>query len=519
MAVLPNNSDSFSHSVVQVPTAIPAFIGYTPKAEYLGKSYLNQPFQINSMAEFLNTFGFPPDHDTNVRPPQYTPYYYLNKLDVAPKQGQSSTINGSIYSIEPDPNTIYYLYNSIKLFFDNGGSRAYIVSVGSYGPPSGSPIQPGDQIVNPNVKLSELQGGLETLKSVEVVTMYVFPEATLLKRSDNSILAKAALNQCGFMQTAISLFDVIGGHNPDPILWRDDVQKFRDSTGSDHLDFGVTYYPFLHTTAFAINQVTYKNINAGDVSKLYPILDSPDQPNLMAKAVLDDISNDNIKSVSDANAALGISSKAYKQIQTLVLERINTLPPSGIMAGLYAKMDSALGVWNPPANVNPIGVVDVTIRINDADQQNLNLDPSTGKSINAFRFFDGKGVLVWGARTLDGNSRDWRYIVIRRLVTMITQSAKLALRTFVFEPNDNVTWESVKSSLTNFLTNLWKEGALQGTKPQDAFMVNIGLGVTMTVQDILDGILRVNLLLAVNRPSEFIVVTIEQELATSSTNR
>jgi hypothetical protein len=98
----------------------------------------------------------------------------------APVKGDYYNFNGTIYTVEPDPNTIYYLYNSVKMFFQNGGSQAYIVSVGTYGPPSGSPINPGDQITNGNVKLADLQQGLAALKKVPEVTMYIMPEGTLL---------------------------------------------------------------------------------------------------------------------------------------------------------------------------------------------------------------------------------------------------------------------------------------------------------------------------------------------------
>jgi hypothetical protein len=174
-------------------------------------------------------------------------------------------------------------------------------------------------------------------------------------------------------------------------------------------------------------------------------------------------------------------------------------------------VDGTEGVWNAPANVSPIGVTDVTINLDDNDQAGLNLDAVSGKSVNAFRFFNGQGILVWGARTLDGNSQDWRYINVRRTVTMIEQSVKDALRAYVFQPNNSNTWATIKSMLENFLTNVWKEGALQGSSTADAFSVIIGLGSTMTAQDILDGYLRVTVLLAVTRPAEFIVVTVEQQ--------
>jgi uncharacterized protein len=122
---------------------------------------------------------------------------------------------------------------------------------------------------------------------------------------------------------------------------------------------------------------------------------------------------------------------------------------------------------------------------------------------------------VWGARTLDGNSLDWRYISTRRTVTMIEQSCQNALKAYVFEPNDANTWVTVKSMLESFLTNIWKQGALAGAKPEDAFGVQIGLGSTMTAQDILDGIMRANILVAITHPAEFIVISIEQKMANS----
>ncbi|PHN06067.1 phage tail sheath family protein [Flavilitoribacter nigricans] len=507
--------NAFPNSVVQVATAVPAFIGYTPQAEYEGKSYLFKPVAINSMAEFMDYFAYPAEPVTKKAPAQYSPSYYLTKQKKAPEKGNFYHFNGDIYTIEPDPNTIYYLYNMIKLFFQNGGSQAYIVSVGTYGPASGAPIDPGSQIINPNVRLSDLIRGLDMLKKVPEVTMYIFPEATLLGLAENGSLMEQSLVQCGSMQTAVAIFDVIGGREPDPIGWTKDIENFRNSTGNNSLKYGVAYYPYLKTTAVPIDEVTYQNINGGDVSVLDPILNPPAAPNPNAKKILDSIAKGNEQTVSQNSAALAVASATYKQILSIIQEKINTLPPSGVMAGVYSLVDNTQGVWKAPANVTPIGVSDITIRLNDQDQQGLNVDAVSGKSVNAIRFFPGLGVLVWGARTLDGNSQDWRYVNVRRTATMIEQSIKLALRSFVFAPNTQNTWTSIQSMLENFLTNIWKEGALQGAQPGDAFSVRVGLGTTMTAQDILDGMIRVSVLLAVSHPAEFIVVTVEQELAKS----
>jgi uncharacterized protein len=238
------------------------------------------------------------------------------------------------------------------------------------------------------------------------------------------------------------------------------------------------------------------------------VLNPPSAPNPVAASILSSIGSNGL-SVNQNQQALLIASKTYSEIIKIVLEKINIMPSAGIMAGLYASVDNSQGVWKAPANISPTGVTDVTIRINDQEQENLNVTLD-GKSINAFRVFIGQGVLVWGARTLDGNSQDWRYISVRRTVTMMEQSIKLAVQTFVFEPNDANTWTLVKGMIENFLTNLWQQGGLAGSKPDDAFFVHVGLGSSMTSQDILDGVLRVMVGVAVLRPGEFIVLEIVQ---------
>ena len=259
------------------------------------------------MVEFLTIYGFPPDPKTNKYPAQYTPSYYITKQKKKPVKGEYYTLNGDIYTIEPDPNSIYYLYNSLVLFFQNGGSQAYIVSIGAYGPTSGSPISPGEQIVNPNVLVTDMEKGLATLKKVPEVTMYVFPDATLIPPADNETLMELTLAQCGSMKTAVAIFDIIGGREPDPILWGNDITNFRNSTGNNFLEYGVAYYPYLKTTAVPINQVTYNNINGGAVSVLSPILNPPSAPNAKAVAIINSIEEGNQLSVAQNNAALSLS--------------------------------------------------------------------------------------------------------------------------------------------------------------------------------------------------------------------
>jgi phage tail sheath protein FI len=188
-----------------------------------------------------------------------------------------------------------------------------------------------------------------------------------------------------------------------------------------------------------------------------------------------------------------------------------TLPPSPAMAGIYTQNDISRGVWKAPANIGLAAVTAPTLPINDAMQETLNVSPD-GLAVNAIRTFTGRGTRVWGARTLDGNSTEWRYIPVRRTLIYIEQSVALALEPFVLEPNAAVTWARVTAMVENFLQGFWRQGGLTGQRPQDAFYVKCGLGVTMTAQDLLDGRLIVEIGLAPVRPAEFIVLRIGQHM-------
>lgn len=218
-------------------------------------------------------------------------------------------------------------------------------------------------------------------------------------------------------------------------------------------------------------------------------------------------STDTLASLKSTNSIL------YNQIKALLAEQRVTLPPSAAVAGIYARVDRERGVWKAPANVSVQGVIGPVTKISDEDQKDLN-EPTdgSGKSINAIRAFAGKGTLVWGARTLDGASREWRYIPVRRLFIMVEESARKASAFAVFEPNDLTTWLKVKGMIESFLYGLWERGALAGPTPASAYYVNVGLGKTMTQMDILDGKMIVEIGLAAVRPAEFIVLRFSHKL-------
>jgi uncharacterized protein len=510
-----DEKNAFPNSVVAVETAVPAFIGYTPTALYEGKLYTNVAQKISSFAEFQAIYCLPDPAPPANSAKQYSPQYYLVKQKSQPAKDNYMMIGNDYYSIVPDPNTIYYLYNSIKLFYNNGGGEAYIVSVGSYGLASNTPINPGEQIINPNVQLNDLINGLNLLLNEQEPTMYICPEATLLSIADNGTLMQEMLQQCEKMQTAIAIFDIIGGKNPDPILYTNDIQNFRNSTGSMGLDYGTAYYPFIGTTIMQHEDMDYTNLFGGDIKQLEPLLNPADNPNPSVASIMANINNPSSGlTISQNNNALINASKTYSNIIKNVLLDANILPPSGGMAGVITTSDNQEGVWNAPANKSIVSVVSLPIHLSEAQQANLNVDVVSGKSVNAIRLFNELGILVWGARTLDGNSPDTKYLPVKRSMIFLQQSCQLAIKAYIFEPNDTNTWVTVKAMLENFLSNIWKQGGLQGATPSDAFSVNCGLGTTMTAADILGGLMKVTVSVAIARPAEFIVFSFQNQMQT-----
>ncbi|QKX07316.1 phage tail protein [Aquimarina sp. TRL1] len=234
----------------------------------------------------------------------------------------------------------------------------------------------------------------------------------------------------------------------------------------------------------------------------------------------DDGTPEDISQDTNNGALHGRSLASIEQLDNVTYNKILVeigklpmeLPPSSTMAGIYAKVDNDRGVWKAPANVSLNYVTKPSVKLTNKEQDLLNVDVQSGKSINAIRTFTGKGVLVWGARTLAGNDKEWRYIPVRRFFNMAEESIKKATEQFVFEPNDMNTWVRVKAMINNFLTLQWRAGALAGPTPDKAFYVNVGLGETMTADDVLDGKMIIEIGMAVVRPAEFIILKFSHKM-------
>ncbi len=515
--------DAFPPSIVGVETALPAFIGYTERADIGGKSMYGKPVKVASLAEFLAVFGGP-----------YQPSF---KISEVPAPANAGSVDATIidraagteryYAIKHDNAARFNLYGSIKLFYENGGGTCYIVSVGTF----------TDNGANTVVAKDALLAGIDACKEAEDATMLAIPDAVLLppnsdqkwaQSNDFYDVANAMLAQCNTLKNRIALIDVYGtGHlNGETALqFQKDlntvVSAFRAGIEADDLSYGAAYFPFLRTSAFSSIDITYRFFDHTDLKEILKTqcaLLYQDAHKDAVDALIAKIDPDHHDAPADDAAIATLESEltavlpVLKQLEDRLARTLGTLPPSAAMAGVMARVDNTKGVWNAPANVSLNSVIAPTIDITNDQQEDLNV-PLDGKSICAIRSFPGRGTVPWGARTLDGNSNDWRYIQVRRTLIYIEQSIKNAMMPFVFAANDGKTWATVVSAISNFLQQTWSQGGLMGNTPSQAFSVECGLGSTMTSQDVLEGYLIVQVRVAVTHPAEFIALNFKQKIA------
>ncbi|MEO6548939.1 MAG: phage tail sheath C-terminal domain-containing protein [Ferruginibacter sp.] len=627
-------------SVAQVETALPAFIGYTAKADNLAPNDLSsKPKRITSFVEFVQFYGEGPAPN-------------ITEVNI--------DSNNNFVSATVSNN--FFMFDALRMFYANGGGDCYIVSIGK------------------NDKATVLSAGAFTtaiaeLEKEDAPTIILFPDAVALSDGDIATVQQAALSQCGNLQDRVGLFDVrlndplgvnfrnnIGINNlkygavytpwlkvnlPKSIRYTDVqnvikragiavplsglttdaaiqsliaevVQAYADSANIDartktlnppngvladgfnalvatfntpggNLDgnlqnifdyvygigaqvddfvngaapaaltlpdfladvtaaitsnfdpvfaevvalnkeadadvttYAATDFPATVTAAnwplsvTALGAATTTNINEANdpdrrtaaVNLLQPMFDE------INTAYLNLISNAAAAYTKNRDEALALAFPVYKSILAGAGNSLTIMPPSGAIAGVYAQVDRTRGVWKAPANVSLNNVLGPETVFTISQLDNLNVDTVAGKSVNAIRYFTGKGTLVFGARTLAGNDNEWRYISVRRFFNMVEESCKKSTEPFVFEPNDVNTWVKVQGMIENFLTTLWRQGALQGIKPEHAFYVAVGLGKTMTSLDILEGRMIVEIGMAVVRPAEFIILRFSHKLAES----
>ncbi len=453
-------------SIASVETAIPAFIGYTEKAQWKAAGDLvKKPWRIESLLEYEQYFGYPSPENGSIT------VAFTNS-------GSRTDVNGAV---DETLRSKFLMHYSMQMFFANGGGPCWITSVGDY-------TTTGGLIV-----AQDLKDGLAEVAKVNEVTLLLFPDAiNLSTATDYYDVYSTAIAQAVSLQDRFVVMDVY--HDIANLTqWDFDIDGNGGSGGlrnilsgtTDDLKYAAAYFPMIYTGV----DFNFKMPN--------------DQ-------TTDNDASINITGVAGASTLADLkqgNNAQYFQAKNAITNIQMLLPPSPAIVGIYAKVDNSRGVWKAPANVNIENAIKPQYLITNQEQENLNVDAQAGKSINVIRKFEGRGpAIVWGARTLAGNDNEWRYISVRRYFNMVEESTKNATEQFVFEPNDINTWVRVKSMISNYLTEQWKSGALMGASTKEAYFVHVGLGETMTEQDLFEGRMIVVIGLAVVRPAEFIIL-------------
>jgi Bacteriophage tail sheath protein len=535
---------AFPPSAVGVDTAIPAFVGYTERAEVGGQPAIGIPIPIASIDEYHRFFGGPPE-------PMFTfTEGTKDDFDVA-FAGIDATGKSEAPSFRKLTQTgpVGLLYYSLSLFYANGGGRCYVVSVGLY---------------DKSVDFKELVKGVHALDDQSGPTMLLVPDLALLAPDSNNRwavpgfkeVAWAMLDQCQRRQDRVALLDVVHAQRLNRNSSTQDrekaIERFRADVDHEARSYGIAYYPFVHTSIVQPTDLNYRMFEGpglldfvlNDARKLFKDPEADDlkvaivavkkdfaegnpEVNQEVTTTIDGLKTSNepaaqklgflyqsfyqqlpVKTV-DQNLTNAVP--ALKELYKSAARTLNRLPASAAMAGVMTFTDTARGVWNAPANIALNAVFAPALMTNDEIQGDLN-KPLDGKAINVVREFIGRGPVVWGARTLDGNSNDYRYVQVRRTLIYIEQSIKAAMGPFVFAPNDGKTWVNVTAMISNFLQDLWARGGLMGVTANEAFSVDCGLGTTMTARDVLEGYMIVRVLLQMIRPAEFIELTFKQKM-------
>jgi len=536
-------------SVAEVSTAIPAFFGYTEQGQGVHR--------LSTLLEFEELFGGPQKSD------------YV--VSTTSSGADSSRVINTISRTSPDvPES--NLYYALSHFFKNGGGSCYVVSVGAFGTaPEAAHFSDGlallekedeptlivltdavnldssgyysvasealaqcaklgDRFTILDVKDGDVDAfrgaagiGANNLKYGAAYHPYVqtsitrhYDEASVSINSGEAnqpVTSTLAFGEAAVMVSYIGAEGAssqakftLGEAGAEVTISVDansrqlTIGNVRDLTGNDVVAAWTAWAAENNAAGFDVSIAGDGSGALDTLGSTFNSLIAPEGGGASSTTLA------SIKSGEQPETAL------YNSVRTaLAAERV-TLPPSAAIAGIYAQVDRTRGVWKAPANVGVSAIIGPVTKITHEEQERLNVDSTGGKSINAIRAFTGKGTLVWGARTLAGNDNEWRYVPVRRLFITIEESCQKATSFAVFEPNDSTTWLKVKGMIESYLYGLWEQGALAGSSADSAYFVNVGLGKTMTPQDVLEGRMNVEIGIAAVRPAEFIVLRFSHKL-------
>jgi phage tail sheath protein FI len=528
-------------SVAEVSTAVPAFIGYTETTPVDGAI-----LRVSTMLEFETAFGGP-------QPVSF-------EVTEASDEAASPTVKAVA------PVKKFCLYYALSHYFRNGGGPCYVVSVGDYG--SAATADPflkglGALEREDEPTLIVLTDAASVLSATDYYTVCGEALAQCKKLGDRFAILDVQDGKWQDFRSKGPSANLMYGAAYHPYLQTSIPYQYRESditikrtgaaagnstanvSGSLALG-GAKGIDISFSGAAGSEPSVTVAVGAGKTLTVSVAAGALTIGNVKDKTTAADIATAwagasgsaggyDIKAKGDGSAVIGATEKTlirltvsgtlealknsatslYNKTKAALNDQRIVLPPSAAVAGIYARVDREQGVWKTPANVGVQAVLGPVAKITNDDQDQLNVDPDAGKSINAIRDFTGKGTLVWGGRTLAGNDNEWRYISVRRLFITIEESAKKASAFAVFEANDQSTWLKVKAMIESYLYSLWERGALAGAKPEAAYYVHVGLGTTMTPQDVLEGRMIVEIGVAAVRPAEFIVLRFSHKLQTA----
>lgn len=446
----------------QLELALPVVMGYTEKGGDLPLTL------VGSLNEYEELFG---GSDKRLQ--------VSVDLSKSTPEKQFTAINANKYALR------HLMYYGMRLYFDNGGGPCYILSVGNY------PADDANQMEG--ALLIQTGGALDKLAEFQDPCLLLLADLGNISDAGQANVLTAALKHCADAGNRFCLLDLKDATTEAEIATV--VSDFRTNIGIDHLQYGSAFYPWVVTDQLLQAGATDEDI-----------------------VILSDETGHEYERLSVAEGDY-VSAELAQYIRDQILaEGINTtnmvLPPGFAALARQNAADRAQGPWQPAANSAIASARQLQVSLPQATLDDFNL-PVDGKAINNIKSIPGRGPVLWGARTFDGNSNEWRYMTVRRTFSAIEYALKRNLEYLVFEANNANTWAAARSRADGLLDRLWRQGAMAGETPEEAFYVNVGLGESMTPQDILEGRLIIDVGMAIARPMEFVLVRIAFQVVES----
>jgi uncharacterized protein len=549
---------AFPASITDVATAVPIFIGYTEfAADARGEPLYGQPVQIGSAAEYAQVFGgAAPCAWSVTQTSSATPDFHADAYDAASGGYRTYGYDLALAGGGPGAPGLFNLYWQMQLYFAQGGGACYVVSVDSYWagqkPLGAAPYPVPADWGWGAIKAADLLTGIAAAGDQVGPTLLVVPEACQLDPGGYAQAANAMLAQAGLLQDRFAILDLPGClvASTDEALTACQAALWTAiAPQAGNASWGASYGPAVTTSLIDQTSFLFTALTGNDNSTVNAILTAnaasvastnetgtwlatmqsaiaaafpvANAPKVNDQALSNDATGYPLPTGPSVDALkawqlrldnlLVAGLPVYEELKAELVGKLAVQPVSGAIAGAMVSNDANRGVWVAPANLVLDQVLCPLFLLTDAEQASFNV-PVNGMATNAIRSFPGQGPVIWGARTLDGNSDDYRYVQVRRTLIYVEQSIKAALRAQMFAGNNQATWTTVTEEISNFLTGLWQQGGLMGDKASDAFTVQCGLGSTMTGEDVLNGQMVVAVTLQMIRPAEFIELTFRQSM-------